>query len=72
MAAGHDPHDAHGSVALGHDAHGHDDHQSDHGGHDEHGSGGDFFVVPPLVIGLVIGLIIVVVLGLQSGAPAFG
>jgi hypothetical protein len=65
MAAGHDAHDSHGHDDHGHDAH--DDH-----GHDSHGSGGDFWVVPPLVIGLIIGLIIVVVFGLQSGAPAFG
>lgn len=63
MAAGPDPHDAHGHEAV--------DHQSDHGGHDEHGSGGDAWVVPPLVIGLVIGLLIVIVVGLQSGANAF-
>jgi hypothetical protein len=56
MAAGHDAHDDHG-----HDAHGHDD----------HGSGGDFWVVPPLVIGLIIGIVLVVLFGLESGAAAY-
>ena len=59
MAAGHDAHDDHG-----HDAHG------DHG-HEAHGSGGDFWVVPPLVIGAIIGIVLVVVFGLDSGAAAY-
>ena len=67
MAAGHDAHDDHG-----HDAHGHDDHDDHgHGGHDDHGSGGDFWVVPPIAIGLIIGIILVVVFGLESGAAAY-
>jgi len=56
-------------TAEDHDAPGH---QSDHGGHDEHGTGGDLWVVPPLVIGLVMGLLIAIVIGLGSGAVAFG
>jgi NADH-quinone oxidoreductase subunit L len=62
MAAGHDAHDDHG-----HDAHGHDDHDD----HDAHGSGGDFWVVPPLVIGLIVGIVLVVLFGLDSGAAAY-
>ncbi|MBX3283901.1 MAG: hypothetical protein R2746_13170 [Acidimicrobiales bacterium] len=69
MAAGHDAHDDHG-----HDAHGHDDHG--HGGHDDHGHDhpeptGDAWVVPPIAIGLVIGIVLVVIFGLESGAAAF-
>ncbi len=64
MAAGHDAHDDHGHDDHGHDAHGHDD-------HDAHGSGGDFWVVPPLVIGMIVGIVLVVVFGLESGAAAY-
>ena len=64
MAAGHDAHDDHG-----HDAHGHDDHG--HDAHDDHGSGGDFWVVPPLVIGMIVGIVLVVIFGLDSGAAAY-
>ena len=61
MASGHDSHD-HDS----HDDHGHDDHGHDAHGHDDHGSGGDAWVLAPLVVGLVIGLAIVIILGLDS------
>lgn len=62
MAAAHD-HDGHG-----HDDHGHDDHGH---GHDDHGPADDAWVVPPIAIGLVIGIIVVVLLGLGSGvAPS--
>ena len=46
----------------GHDDHGHDDH------HDDHGSGGDAWVLIPIGIGLVIGLILALYFGLGSGA----
>lgn len=59
MASGHDSHD-HDS----HDDHGHDDHG--HDAHDDHGSGGDAWVLAPLLVGLVIGLAIVIILGLDS------
>lgn len=78
MAAGHDAHDTHDEHDdHGHDApiqadHGHVDHD-DHGhGHDDHGDDGSFWVVPPLVLGLIIGIILVAVFGLASGAPAIG
>ena len=65
-AANDTSHDDHG-----HDAHGHDDHD-DHGhdahGHDDHGSGGDLWVLPPLVVALVIGIVILAIVGLASGA----
>lgn len=71
MASGHQAHDSHDS----HDAHGHDDGHDDHGhdahGHDDHGSGGDAWVLLPLVVGLVIGLAIVAVLGIDSDVAAY-
>lgn len=46
------------------DAHAaHDDH-----GHDDHGSGGDAWVLVPIGIGLVIGLLLALYFGLGSGA----
>ena len=39
--------------------------------HDDHGSGGDAWVIPPLAIGLIIGLAIAIFFGLQSGTAAF-
>ncbi len=59
--------DAHGDDAVGHDSHGHEAHA-----HAEHGGGDDAWVVPPLVVGLVIGIIVVVILGLGSGASPVG
>lgn len=52
------------------DAHAaHDDHGH---GHDDHGSGGDAWVLIPIGIGLVIGLILAVYFGLGSGASPLG
>ncbi|MFN8018053.1 MAG: hypothetical protein U0P45_08005 [Acidimicrobiales bacterium] len=64
----HDDHD------HGHDDHGHDDHDHGHGHddhHDDHGSGGDAWVLIPIIAGLVIGLIVVIALGLGSGVAEF-
>lgn len=58
MASGHDAHDDHG-----HDDHGHDDHA--------HGDQSSFWVVPPIVIGAVIAIVLVVLLGTESGAPLY-
>ena len=63
---GHDDHDAHGHDD--HDAHGHDDHDA----HDDHASGGDAWVLIPIGVGLVIGLIIALYFGLGSGASPLG
>ena len=54
----------------GHDAH--DDHGHDAHGHDDHGSGGDAWVLIPIVIGLVIGLALALWFGLGSGASPLG
>ncbi|WP_426573767.1 hypothetical protein [Aquihabitans sp. McL0605] len=62
VVAGHD-HDDHGHDA--HDDHGHD-------AHDDHGSGGDRWVLIPLLVGLVIGLILAAYFGLASGASPLG
>lgn len=63
MAAGHDVHDE-----L---AHGHDDHGHGHDDHGDHGSGGDAWVLIPIAVGLIIGLVILVALGLASDAAPF-
>lgn len=55
--AGHDP---------GHDSAGHDT----HGDHEEHPAEDPRWVVPPLLVGMVIGLVILVILGLSSGATS--
>ena len=62
MASSHDSNDTHG-----HDSHGHDDH-----GHEDHATGGDIWVVIPLAVGLVIGLILAVYFGLDSSALPIG
>jgi hypothetical protein len=82
MAAGHDSHTVDeegvhehpgGGEPIGghaedeHGDHGHDDH-----GHDDHGSGGDGWVLIPVGIGLVVGLIIAIWLGFGSGASPLG
>lgn len=54
------------AMASGHDAHdSHDDH-----GHDDHGHAADdsLWVVPPLVVGAVIAIVLVVVLGIGTDA----
>jgi hypothetical protein len=53
-------------MAAGHDDHDHDD------AHAEHASGGDAWVLVPLGIGLVIGLVLAVYFGLGSGASPLG
>jgi hypothetical protein len=67
---GEQEHPGHGEPVGGfehdHD-HGHDDH-----GHDDHGSGGDAWVLIPIVIGLVIGLALALWFGLGSGASPLG
>lgn len=56
MASAHDTHDSHDS----HDSHGHDD----------HGAVSSTWVIPPLVIGVIIGIVLLAVLGLATGAPS--
>jgi hypothetical protein len=56
MASGHDAHHDHDH------GHGHDDHHGDHGPTD------DKWVIPPILVGLVIGIVIVALLGLGTGA----
>lgn len=76
MASGHestvDEHAAHGFEGPFDDEHAQSDHDDDHGhGHDDHhGSGGDAWVLIPIVVGLVIGLILALYFGLGSGASA--
>ncbi|MCU1368851.1 MAG: hypothetical protein JWO77_45 [Ilumatobacteraceae bacterium] len=51
------------------DAHAaHDDHAHGHDGHDDHGSGGDAWVLIPIGLGLLIGLLLALYFGLGSGA----
>jgi hypothetical protein len=52
--------------------HGHDDHAHLDDEHADHGSGGDAWVLIPVAIGLVIGLIVALYFGLGSGASPFG
>jgi hypothetical protein len=60
MASG--AHDSdHGHDDHGHDAHGHDAH-----GHDAHGPADDAWVLIPIGVGLVIGIVLLVVLGLGA------
>ena len=64
MASGHDDH----ANDHGHDhGHGHDDHGH---GHDDHGHAPEssFFVVPPMIVGAVIAIALIVWLGTGSGA----
>ena len=79
MASGHDSStvddhgvhehpDDHGHTDDAHAAH--DDHDAH--GHDDHGSGGDAWVLIPLAIGLVIGLILALYFGLGRGASPLG
>jgi len=84
MAAGHDSHTVDEEGVHEHpgggepvggfaaDDHGHDDHGHDDHGHDDHGSGGDAWVLIPLAIGLVLGLIVAIWFGLGSGASPLG
>ena len=61
---GHDDHhDDHG-----HDDHGHDDHHDDHGAH---GPADDAWVLLPIVVGIILGVILIVVLGLGTDASPF-
>lgn len=55
---------AYGATSVGHGS---------HDSHDEHGPAEDArWVLVPLVVGLVIAVIILAVLGLDSGARPFG
>lgn len=57
------------------DEHAQSDHEDDEHGHghdDHHGSGGDAWVLIPLVVGLVIGLALAAYFGLGSGASPLG
>jgi len=58
MASGHDAHDDHG-----HDDHGHDDHG--------HGDQSSLWVVPPIVVGVVVAIVLIVLLGTESGAVPY-
>ena len=53
-------------------ASGHDDHSNDHHGHghDDHGHAAEssFFVVPPMIVGVIIAILIIALLGTGSGA----
>jgi hypothetical protein len=63
---GYDEDDPHADDHHGHDDHGH--------GHDDHGSHGppdDKWVLLPIAVGLIIGVIIVAFLGLGSSASPF-
>jgi hypothetical protein len=55
-------------MASGHDDHGHDDH-----GHDDHGHAPEssFFVVPPMIVGVIVAIVLIVLLGTESGAVPF-
>jgi len=58
------PSPSHGASAAGHD---------DHDDHDDHGPAEDArWVLIPLLVGLVIGIILIAVFGLQSGAHPTG
>jgi hypothetical protein len=58
---GHQP-DVHGPA--GHDDHGHDD-------HGDHPVESPTWVLAPVVVGLLIGVVLIIVLGLSSGATPF-
>ncbi|MCB0986633.1 MAG: hypothetical protein H6519_06385 [Microthrixaceae bacterium] len=67
MASGHDDH--------AHDDHGHgnahDDHGHGHDDHGDHGSGGEAWVLPPIVVGIIIAIALIAYLGLGNDAAAF-
>lgn len=77
MASGHDSstvdeqgaheHPGGGEPVGGFDDHGHD--HDDH--HGDHATGGDAWVLIPIAVGLVIGIILAVIFGLGSGVDAF-
>lgn len=49
------------AMASGHDAHdAHDDHA-------DHGDQSSFFVVPPMIVGIVIAIVLIAVLGVDTG-----
>ena len=48
------------------DEHGHDEH-----GHDEHGAPDDLWVLLPIGVGLVLGIVLVVLLGLGTDVSPF-
>lgn len=59
MASGHDAPD------HAHDPHGHDDH-----GH-AHEAPSSFFVVPPMLVGLVVAIVLIALLGTDGNAAAW-
>ncbi len=66
---GHEPahgvhHDVHGHDVHGHDVHGHDDH-GDHPVEDPK------WVLAPVVVGVIIGVVLLILLQLDSGATPF-
>lgn len=67
MASGHDDH--------AHDDHGHgnahDDHGHGHDDHGDHGSGGEAWVLPPIVVGIIIAIALIAYLGLGNDAAPF-
>lgn len=63
---------AHVSPAAPEPAHDPDaDHHDEHGAHDDHPVDDPKWVIAPLVLGAVIGIVLIVVLGFQSGASPF-
>lgn len=65
MASGHDSHDDHGHGSHDDHGHGHDDH------HGDHATGGDAWVLAPIIAGFIVGAVLVVLLGLGNDASAF-
>lgn len=62
-----------GEPIGGHEEHTDDAHAShDDHGHDDHGSGGDAWVLIPIGIGLLVGLLLALYFGLGSGASPLG
>ena len=53
------------------DDHGHDDHGHDDHGHDDHGAPDDRWVLLPVGVGLVLGIVLVVLLGLGADVSPF-
>ncbi len=72
MASGHDSHDDHGHEPHDDHGHGHDDHGHGHDDHhDDHSSGGEAWVLAPIIAGFIVGAVLVVLLGLGNDASAF-
>lgn len=56
-------------MASGHDDHPHDDHG--HDDHGAHGSEGDSWVLAPIGVGVVLGIVLIVVLGIGADVSPF-